>query len=526
MANPRFAMSVEAPVPAGDPRMVDFLPPNAPLDPRAARESLEAAGLEDSAQKPLRKDKEPLPVADEPPDSVITIRSEFAESIDGAGGTQAPATPPPAAPSQGGFIAGQHNNTSVPPDTSGAVGPTHVMTALNNDVMIHDRTGALVSKTTLDRFWQALGFPGRTFDPKLVYDPFVERFIFVTMQNAESPDSRMLIAVSRTSDPRGLWFPAAILVDRAPEAQGNVWLDYPSLGFCADKITVSVNLFTVNGNGFAGATIYAFDKAAMVAGTPAAMQRFVLVNQGGTHAPAVTYDSDLTTQYLISRWSLRTAAVFELTGSPAANMARLSQPKIVQAVGSAWDSRPSASIAPQSGSKRTISAGDDRMQGACLRGGKLYAAHSIFLPQGGSTRSAVQWWVIDPANSIVANGRIDDPNGTFLYAFPSLSVNRNGDLMIGHAVFSNATFAAGAYTLKLAGAAAAQPVVFAPGAATYFVTFGGSQNRWGDYSVTQVDPQDDTTFWTCQEFVLSQDLWAVKWNQPAPAAPGGDPVTS
>jgi hypothetical protein len=519
MPDPRFAMSFEAPVPKGDPRVVEFQKPSAPLEPGAARASLEATALEDLAQKPLRKDKEPLPVADEPPDSVISNRSKVLESIGGAGGPPSPAAPPPAAPSQGGFIAGQHNNTSIPPDTSGAVGPTHVMTALNNDVMIHDRTGALVSKTTLDRFWQALGFPGRTYDPKLVYDPFVERFIFVTMQNAESADSRMLIAVSRTSDPGGLWFPAVIPVDT--DAQKNVWLDYPSLGFCRDKITVSVNLFTINGNGFAGATIYAFDKAAMVAGTPAAMQRFVLFNQGGTHAPAVTYDSDLTTQYLISRWSLRTAAVFELTGSPAANSARLSQPKIVQAGGSAWDNQPSASIAPQSGSPRTINAGDDRMQSACFRGGKLYAAHSIFLPQGGSTRSAVQWWVVDPASSVVANGRIDDPSGTFLYAFPSLSVNRNGDLMIGHAVFSNTTFAAGAYTLKVAGAAAAQPVVFAPGTATYFVTFSGTRNRWGDYSVTQVDPQDDFTFWTCQEFVLSRDVWAVKWNQPAPA-----PVTS
>jgi hypothetical protein len=524
MPDPRFAMSLEASVPKGEERVVDFLEASAPLEPSAARASLAKAALEDHEQKPLRKDKEPLPVADEPPESVIANRAEFAESIGGAGAPSAPAAPPPAAPSQGGFIAGQHNNTVIPPDTSGAVGSAHVMTALNNDVMIHDRTGTLVSKTTLDRFWQALGFPGKTYDPKLVYDPFVKRFIFVTMQNAESPESRILIAVSRTDDPSGQWFPAAIPVDKT--AQKDLWLDYPSLGFCADKITVSVNMYTISGNGFAGATIYALDKAAMVAGTSAAMQRFVLVSQGGTHAPAVTYDSSQTTQYLINRWSLRTAAVFELTGSPATGNAKLSQPKIVQAGGSAWDSRSSATIAPQNGLPQTIDAGDDRMQSACFRGGRLYAAHSIFLPQGGSTRSAVQWWVVDPSNSSVANGRIDDPNGRFLYAFPSLSVNRNGDLMIGHAVFSNTTFAAGAYTLKLAAAAAAQPVVFAPGTATYFVTFTGSRNRWGDYSVTQVDPQDDTTFWTCQEFVLSRDVWAVKWNQPAPAAPGGAPVTS
>src|SRR5262249_11455428 len=35
---------------------------------------------------------------------------------------------------------------------------------------------------------------------------------------------------------------------------------------------------------------------------------------------------------------------------------------------------------------------------------------------------------------------------------------------------------------------------------TYRKTFGGGRNRWGDYSATCVDPSDDQTLWTIQEY--------------------------
>src|SRR5262249_49721670 len=41
------------------------------------------------------------------------------------------------------------------------------------------------------------------------------------------------------------------------------------------------------------------------------------------------------------------------------------------------------------------------------------------------------------------------------------------------------------------------------GEAFYFKTFGGFQNRWGDYSSTVVDPVNDLDMWTIQEYAAT-----------------------
>jgi hypothetical protein len=49
-----------------------------------------------------------------------------------------------------------------------------------------------------------------------------------------------------------------------------------------------------------------------------------------------------------------------------------------------------------------------------------------------------------------------------------------------------------------------------------------NQHRWGDYSTMSVDPNDDMTFWTVQEYSTASNSWAVRVvqiNAPAPATP-------
>ena len=53
---------------------------------------------------------------------------------------------------------------------------------------------------------------------------------------------------------------------------------------------------------------------------------------------------------------------------------------------------------------------------------------------------------------------------------------------------------------------------YGPGGATYHKTFGGTANRWGDYSNTQVDPVDDLSFWTVQERASkTRNIWTTQW---------------
>ncbi|MEJ2596526.1 MAG: hypothetical protein P8100_15685 [bacterium] len=72
------------------------------------------------------------------------------------------------------------NNTSIPPDVNGAAGPDHIMQTLNTEVRISDKEGNPIFTTTLSSFWSALPGSGNTFDPKIVYDPYAERWLMTT----------------------------------------------------------------------------------------------------------------------------------------------------------------------------------------------------------------------------------------------------------------------------------------------------------------------------------------------------------
>jgi hypothetical protein len=61
---------------------------------------------------------------------------------------------------------------------------------------------------------------------------------------------------------------------------------------------------------------------------------------------------------------------------------------------------------------------------------------------------------------------------------------------------------------------------FQAGGNSYYKTYGGTRNRWGDFSSTSLDPVDGT-FWTLQEYAQTTvNLWATRWaNVDHPAAP-------
>jgi hypothetical protein len=109
----------------------------------------------------------------------------------------------------------------------------------------------------------------------------------------------------------------------------------------------------------------------------------------------------------------------------------------------------------------------------------------------------------------VQRGRLEDPSGIQFYGFPSLAVNRNGDVLIGFSSFSENQFASASYAYRAAG----DPVgtmreerLFKAGEDIYVrdeVQHGA--NRWGDYSASAVDPVNDTDLWTIQEYAMTRD---------------------
>ena len=65
---------------------------------------------------------------------------------------------PSPSPAQGFVVqldaARQGTTTSyIPPDTAGAVGPTRLLSALNSNYVIQDRSGAVLGTVSMSTFW-------------------------------------------------------------------------------------------------------------------------------------------------------------------------------------------------------------------------------------------------------------------------------------------------------------------------------------------------------------------------------------
>ena len=418
------------------------------------------------------------------------------------------------------FPGGTDNGVVTPPDTQGAVGPNHLMVVLNSNVTIETRTGTVVSSVPIASFWSSLGGINEAFDPRVLFDRYASRWIVSAAANAVSASSYILIGVSQTSDPTAAWNLYKVKVN----ANGGSWADYPTLGFNGDWIVVQANVFTVSQGAFVASNIYAFDKADLYAG--GAGQYAVFHDPTGfTDYPAVTHDNTIPVEYLVRTWSGAngTLRVSTITGPVGAEV--LTTGVAFPKGSRAWQSSAALNFAPQLGSSARIDTDDDRIGNCVYRNGSLWAAQTVYFPALGTpVRSAAQWWQINTASGSVGVvqqlGARDDPSGNFDYAYPTLDVNANDDMMIGYSRFGASQYASANYSFRLHNDppnTLEADTVFKAGEAPYFKDFGTGDNRWGDYSNVAVDPINDLDLWTIQEYAGTGNTWGTWWGEISPS---------
>lgn len=427
------------------------------------------------------------------------------------------------------FAGTGDNNAAIPPDTHGAVGPNHIMETLNTQVRITDKTGTQISIVDLSAFWQSLGEGNTTFDPKIVYDPYSNRYIFTTFAGPQNA-SVLMIAASQTNDPTGSWNLFKVVVDPTHAT----WLDYPNLGFNKNWIVICGNVFS--GANFTGAEVYAFNKANIYNNVNAQYTKFGPSATDFSICPTFTYDANINDMYLVEAVDGTAGFVRLFTMSGTATL-----PTLVQNVNIngniLWSDYPNntgADTGPQLGSTHKIDLNDDRISNATFRNNSIWFAHNAYLPVSAPTRCSILWWQVDTLGNVQQNGLIDDPANVDNYAFPSVAVNQVNDVLIGYTHFSAQIHPAAAYQYR----AAADPTstlesiyTYKAGLAAYYKTNSGPNNRWGDYSATAIDPSDNQTLWTLQEYVASSNNWGTWWAKiyqcNAPLAPDSiiSPIT-
>lgn len=434
------------------------------------------------------------------------------------------ASSPPAATN---FLALFDNNTTIPPDTMGAVGPNHIMTTLNSEVRILDRTGAVLSTVDLNSFWSSLG-AFDVYDPRVAYDPD-GRWIFSAAADANLPTAAVLVGVSATSDPTGNWYLFAVDVD----SQNDRWADFDALGFNKNWIVVTANIFATLGPDTNNPSYYVFDKTDLYANGAGA---FTEIKEPSSFsfsvAPAQTFSNSLATMYLIEDWDNANAMlrISTITGPVGAEV--LTSGVAFPTGPNAWEYTPPVNnFLPQLGSTHRIDGGDSRILSCSYRNGSLWCSQTVFLPVGTPTRAAVQWWQINPATGEVEQvGRIDDPTGAKFFAYPSIAANASNDVLVGYSRFSTSQYASGNYSFRYADDLPNMlraDTVLKAGEGPYYSTASGA-NRWGDFSATVVDPVNNLSFWTIQEYAgapvgnpssSSSGRWGTWWGRIDPVQP-------
>ncbi len=416
-----------------------------------------------------------------------------------------------------GFPGLGDNDTAIPPDTDGAVGPGNLVVALNSQIEIQTRAGTLISSVSLLSFWSSLGV-GAITDPRVIYDPYGQRWIIVTAGDPETTASSILIGVSHNSDPTAGWDLYKVPID----ATGQRWGDFPTVGFNKNWIVVGINIFTIQGTFYEFANLYVFDKANLYAGGSGLFTLLQDDTGGFAMNPVLTYDPNVPTLYVLESWSSANGLLRLSTITGAVGSEMLTTGVALPAAPQPWQAvEPTTNFAPQLGSTEKIDTDDDRLDWTVYRNGSLWTAQTIFLPATGTpNRCSVQWWQIDTTAGDLGGlqqlGRIDDPTAKAFFAYPSIGVNSENDALVGYSQFSATQYAGASTSMRMAGDAPGTlraGVVLKAGAAPYFKDFGTGDNRWGDFSSTVVDPLDDLSLWTLQEYAATNNNWGTWWGE-------------
>ncbi|MCD4730451.1 MAG: choice-of-anchor J domain-containing protein [Bacteroidales bacterium] len=413
------------------------------------------------------------------------------------------------------FLGLNDSGNSIPPDVNGVAGPEHLMVTLNTDTRIMDKQGNPISTVGTGSFWHPMPGSGGTFDPKIYYDQEEDRWIFLMPSSSDPTSSRLMVAVSETSDPTGNWY----MYSFDGDPNNELWFDYPNFGFNKKWIVVSGNMIASQP---VHAVLYVFNKSDLYNFSLNVNYSRIEIDDGFSLIPAATFDSEEEDVYIVNH------AGGNIGGYGYLNLRKVTgdvnDPQIVDIGLSGipypwdeWSYFTQGDFVPQLGSDELINTVDARFENMVFRNNKLWCVHHIYLPADNPTRSSVQWWELGLDGTILQWGREDDETGNFYYTFASIAVNAMEDVMIGYGSFSTGQYASASYSFRYADDppnTLRDRYQYKDGLAPYYKTFGGNRNRWGDYTSTCVDPVNDLDFWTLQQYAElpgSQDEWGTWW---------------
>jgi len=412
------------------------------------------------------------------------------------------------------------NGGSDPQDPTGAVGLTKYVQAVNaTPFAVYDKTGT-GSPTFTGSIGTVTG-SGTDGDPIVLYDKFADRWLVAQLNGA----SGFAMAVSKTNDPAGAWYSYQFVAPQVP--------DYL-------KFSVWENGYYMTSNNGAG-TVYCFERAAMIAGTPGArtiIKTFTeptkagfgfwlplpgdadgVIPPSGARCPLFAYTDNAWGTGVTDAVKVWSMGVTWGT-TPVADIT-LDATLPTQAFDASYDSNWNDITQP--GTQKL-----DGLGGVCMyraQWNNFVGTNRVVLNWGiklSATQRSIKWVELrqDQTSKVwsLYQEGIFTPDASNRWC-GSIAMDCGGNIALCYAKASSTVSASLCYTGRLptdplGTMSLAETVVF-PGSGS--IT---SSNRFGDYATTSIDPSDGNTFWHTGMYSSGGSVTGIYSFQIAPCVTG------
>lgn len=405
--------------------------------------------------------------------------------------------------------AGFNGSLVAPPDPAMAAGPTFNVITVNTALGIQSKPGAPIGYITLQDLFRPL-LPQRgngfvLFDPEVIYDSLAGRFLLtVAAQRESDKKSFVLIAASRSNDPRMGWCGWASDFTLYGNAVNNVWADYPKVGVNKDAVFITANMFNWSDK-FKHAKLRIIPKAALYDAACPGWGWWDLKFPYFTLQPALTFNS--RPEYIA--WSSYAQASFLVLWrirhpNSAPELTRYTVPV------TKYNLPPNAQ---QLGGGVRVDTGDATVQNLLVTGNYAWTAHTVACKIGGDTqtRACVRWYQIRLFDKKTAQQQTYGRPG-YYYFFPAIMADANQNAVMVFSSTSAENYVGIRYTGRNSGdipGLMQSSRVLRPGFSHYVVLDDEGENRWGDYGGIALDPLTGC-FWMHHEYASgTEDVWGT-----------------